>query len=120
MGLIYKFLIFSKKKMSSLNTVSENKVEEVIEEKNNFPKENLLVIKNLLEIVANRGVFKITEFISVGNFYQKLTQVESLENDDFKSIKNVLDLCANRGGFKIEEFDTIFKLNSLILENISE
>ena len=41
--------------MSSLNTVSENKIEEVIEEKNNFSKENLLVIKNLLEIVANRG-----------------------------------------------------------------
>ena len=106
--------------MSSLNTVSENKVEEVMEEQTNFSKENLLVIKNLLEIVANRGVFKITEFISVGNFYQKLTQVESLENDDFKSIKNVLDLCANRGGFKIEEFDTIFKLNALIIENISE
>ena len=103
-----------------MEPIHENKIEEVIEEKNNFSKENLLVIKNLLEITASRGVFKINEYVSVGNFYDKIVKTDNLVKDDFHSIKNVLDLCASRGGFKIEEYETIFKLNSLIVENISQ
>ena len=106
--------------MSDIEPIHENKIEEVIEEKNNFSKENLLVIKNLLEITASRGVFKINEYVSVGSFYDKIVKTDNLIKDDFHSIKNVLDLCAMRGGFKIEEYETIFKLNSLIVENISQ
>ena len=114
------------KKMSKLDSVSENKIEEVNENKieevieNKISKENILVIKNLFEIVSNRGVFKIHEFVLIGNFYDKFIKQEDLTKEDFKSIKNILDLCATRGAFKIEEFDTIFKLNTLIDENISE
>lgn len=123
MGLIYNFFILSKKKMSDLEPIEENKIKEIVEnvENKNFSKDNLQLIINLLDIISTRGAFRINEYVSIGNFYDKISKmnVEDLTNDDLKSIKNILELCANRGCFRIDEFDTISKINALLSENIT-
>ena len=106
--------------MSDLEPIAEINIQENIQEKN-FSKEDLKLIINLLEIISTRGVFRINEYVSIGNFYEKISKmnVEDLTNDDLKSIKNILELSANRGCFRIDEFDTISKINTLLSENIT-
>ena len=105
--------------MADLEPIEENNIKEIVENKN-FSKENLQLIINLLDIISTRGAFRMNEYVSIGNFYDKISKmnVEDLTNDDLKSIKNILELCANRGCFRIDEFDTISKINALLSENI--